>query len=75
MRIRCHAEHNGLGIVLSRIETMENAESMLVFFLEKGIAAAIAEPRGAADHRVFLPGSSMEVFARLIAGSNIQLID
>lgn len=74
MPVRCHVEHDGLGIVLSRIESMENAISLRCFFAEFGIGGAIAEPGGKDDFRLVLVGVSLEEFDATIAGSNIELI-
>lgn len=74
MPVRCHVEHDGLGIVLSKIESMENAISLRCFFAEFGIGSAIAEPGGEGDFRMVLVGVSLADFKATVAGSNIELI-
>ena len=75
MPLRCHAEHDGQGVVLSQIEEMADSEFLCAFFLEMGIEAMVYERIGPSDHRVFLGGTSMEILGRLIAGSNIELVE
>jgi hypothetical protein len=74
MPIRCHAEHDGSGTVLSGIESMADAESIRCFFAEQGIAAMITQPHGPTDHRVYVAGMPSGLFSKLIARSNIELI-
>lgn len=74
MPLRCHAEHDGQGIVLSSIKCIDDAVSLRCFFAERGAVATVREPYTNEDCRVLLPGISIGEFARLIAGSNIELI-
>jgi len=73
MPIRLHAEHTGRGVSLKRIATPNDAESLRLFFAEKGSAATVS-PFSVSDHRVFLPGMTMDQFAKLIEAANIELI-
>ena len=75
MPIRCHAEHDGLGIVLSQIESIEAAISLRCFFSEHGVGAALAQPGGEGDFRLVLVGLSLDEFSKRVAGSNIELVD
>lgn len=75
MPIRCHAENDGQGVVLGRIEMMADAESLRCFFAEQGIAAIITQPREEAGFRVYVPGMPLGLFAKLIAKANVELID
>lgn len=75
MPIQCHAEHDGLGIVLTKIDSMEAAISMRSFFADRGVGAALSEPGGEHDFRLFLVGISVDEFKKSVAGSNIELID
>ena len=74
MPIRCHAKHDGRGIVLSQIETDADLESLYVFLLENGISAVKTDAPEWGRHRLFLPALTMVSFARLISRSNIRLI-
>lgn len=75
MPVRCHAKHDGHGIVLSSIKCIDDAVSLRCFFGERGAAAIVCESDANQDCcRVLLPGISIGEFARLIAGSNIELI-
>ena len=74
MPIRCHAEHDGLGIVLSKIDCLADADSLRNFFAESGVGAVVCQPDDAKDYRVFLAGISMAAFGKLIDGSNIDLM-
>ena len=75
MPVRCHAEHDGLEIVLSKIDSMEAAVSLRCFFAEHGIGGALVEPAGEHDFRLILIGISIAEFSQRVAGSNIELID
>ena len=74
MPVRCHAEHDGQGIVLSKIRCAEDAVSLRCFFADRGATAVAAEPAGANDYRLRLVGVSVAELGRLIAASNIELI-
>lgn len=74
MPIRCHAEHNGQGIVLSKLQSKSDVESLRHFFAEKIIR--VHERTGLPDdYRLFMPGVSMEAFAFFIKNASIKLID
>lgn len=75
MPIRCHAEHDGLGILLSQIENIDAAISMRCFFAEHGFGVALAEPGGEHDYRLIVVGISFDEFKKVVAGANIELID
>jgi len=75
MPIRCHAEHDGSRIVLSKIESSEHAISLRCFFAEHGVGVALAEPGGEHDYRLILVGLSEDEFSKQIAGTHIELID
>ena len=75
MPVRCHAENDGLDIMLSKIESMEAAISLRCFFAEHGIGGALAEPAGEHDYRLVLVGISVAEFSQRVAGANIELID
>ena len=73
MPIRCHADHDGQGIALSRIETAGDAESLCCFFREK--VTRVVEISGReGDYRLFMPGVPNEALEMLVASSNIELI-
>jgi hypothetical protein len=74
MPIRCHAEHDGQGAVLSKIESIAHAKSLRAFFDERGILATVLSPANPKDYRVLIGGMTPQLFAKLIAGSNIELI-
>ena len=74
MRIRLQARATANGIVLSRIPTEEKAESVRSFFLEMRIAANVPVEIEPGDYHIFLPGTELGVFHRLIQGANIELI-
>lgn len=75
MPIRCHAEQTSRGVMLSRMETQADADSLRVFFLEQAIAAVAISPRAGEGHdQVLLPGLTLEVFHRLIERANIELV-
>lgn len=65
MPIRCHAEYDGQGVVLSRIETLARAERIRDFFDSLGISAVILETNGAASHRVRLDRLTLEIFNKI----------
>lgn len=75
MPIRCHAEHDGQGIVLSQIRCDEDAVSLCCFFEERGVSAAMTDVAGQDDFTLILAGVSIAEFAKLITGSNIELIE
>lgn len=73
MPIRCHAEHDLQGIVLSRIETAGDVESLCCFFREK--MTRVVEISGReGDYRLSMPGVSHAALELLVAASNIELI-
>ncbi len=72
MAIRLHAEYTGHGILLSRIETQDGAESVRNFFTERGLAATIGPLSFPGDYRVFLPETTMDRFAALAEDWNIE---
>ena len=73
MPIRCHAKHDGHGIVLSRIKTAGDVESLCCFFREK--VTRVVEISGReGDYRLSMPGVSNEDLEILVAASNIELI-
>ena len=74
MRIRLHAEQTRDGVLLSQIDEELNAESVRIYFLEKGIAAQSISNCNSGDYRILLPGTTIESFNRLIRGANIELI-
>jgi len=74
MSIRLHAEPTVSGIVLSKIMAMEDAESLCVFFAERGQPAAIAPSSIPGDFQVFLLGLEWDGFSSLIDGTNVELI-
>ena len=74
MPIRCRAEHDGVGIALSEIESMANAESIRCFFAEQGIDAMVTEPKGPRDYRVYIVGMPIGLFTELVTRANIELI-
>ena len=74
MRIRMHARATANGIMLCRISTEWNAESVRSFFLEMGIAADAPVEVEPADYHFLLLGTDLEVFDRLIRGANIELV-
>ena len=65
MAIRLHAEYTGHGILLSRIETEDDAECVRIFLSERGIAATVGPLSMPGDYRVFLPEVTMEKFVPL----------
>ncbi len=75
MAIRCRAEHHRLGILLSRIQSLEDATSLRCYFAERGIGAALPDPGGEHDFRLVLVGLSLDEFNNRVAGSNIELLD
>lgn len=73
MPICCHAEHDDQGIVLSRIKTAGDVESLCCFFREK--VTRVVEISGRdGDYRLSMPGVSNEDLEILVAASNIELI-
>lgn len=74
MPIRFHAEHIDHGVLLSKIETLEEAESVRNFFLEKSTPSAISQLSTPGDYKVYLPGPTKDQFAKLIEGANVELI-
>ncbi len=74
MKIRCHVEQTSHGIMLSGIEMQANADSLRVFFIEKGISAVATSQHVLDSYQVFMPGMAIEVFERLIDGANIELV-
>lgn len=72
MAIRLHAEYTGHGILLSRIETQDDAESVRNFFAERGLAATVGPLSFPGDYRVFLPETTMDRFAALAEDWNIE---
>lgn len=73
MAIRLQAEQTGLGVLLKRIGTQADAESIRKYLAEKGIAATIGS-LAVGDYRVFLLSVTKEEFAKLIEGANVELI-
>ncbi len=73
MAIRVHAEYMGRGVLLKKVASQADAESLRNLFAERELAAVIS-PFAAGDYRVFLAGLSAEEFAKLIEGANIELI-
>lgn len=70
MPVRCHVEHDGLGIVLSRIESIENAISLRCFFGEFGVGSAVGAPTDSeGGFHLILVGISLEDFKTRIAGA------
>jgi hypothetical protein len=65
MAIRLHAEYTGHGILLSRIETQDNVESVRNFLGARSIAATVGPLSLPGDYRVFLPEMTMEQFLPL----------
>lgn len=74
MPLRCRAEHDGEGIVLSGMKCADDAESLRCFFAEKTIRVVKISGREG-DCRLFMPGVSMAALRVFVAGSNIELID
>jgi hypothetical protein len=74
MPIRLHAEDTGQGVLLSRIETQADVESLCSFFSEKGAAATAGPQSAPSDNRVFLAGLTIDQFAQLIEWANVELI-
>jgi hypothetical protein len=74
MPIRFHAEHIDHGILLSKIETPEEAESVRNFFHERGTPSVISQLSIPGDSKVYLPGPTKDQFAKLIEGANVELI-
>lgn len=72
MPIRCHAEFDGRGIVLSQIETLARAERIQNFFTDLGIPARILEPKGSANHRLHLERVSLEIFRKISYGAPVD---
>jgi hypothetical protein len=72
MAIRLYAEYTGHGILLSRIETQDDADSVRTFFTERGLAATVGPLSFPGDYRVFLPETTMERFAALAEDWNIE---
>lgn len=75
MRIKCHAEHDGQGIVLRKIRCEEDALSLRCFLDEIRTPATIVDAGGQDGLSMILLGVSMADFAKLIADSNVELID
>lgn len=75
MSIRCHAQHDGLGIALSQIESAETATGIRNFFVERGVGAIVTEAASPANHRIFVAMTSVDSLRKLIAGTTIVLID
>jgi hypothetical protein len=74
MPIRCHAERDGQGIVLSKIGSISDAESIHSLFEERSIPVTVLSPARPNDHRVLIGGTTPQLFAKLIAGSSVELI-
>ena len=75
MRIKCHAEHDCQGIVLSKIRCEEDALSLRWFFDQRGTPATVVDADGQEGLMMILRGVSMAGFAKLVAGSNVELLD
>lgn len=65
MSIRCYAEQDGRGVVLSRIDSLARAERIRDFFISLGIAATVLETNGSASHRVRLDRLTLEIFNKI----------
>jgi hypothetical protein len=75
MPIRCRAEHDDLGIMLSRIESIDNALSLRCFLAKGDVSSAVgAATDSEVGFRLFIIGLSLDEFKARIAGSNIELI-
>ncbi len=72
MGVRLHAEDTGQGVLLSRIATQDDAESVRVFLGERGIAATVGPRLVPGDYRVFLPEMTMERFVPLAEDWSIE---
>ena len=74
MPIRCRYEHDGQGILLSQIKSLADALKVRNYLVEKGIGAAVIDPVGPKDFRVFVEGIPLNSFIDLITGSDIELV-
>ena len=72
MGIQLHAEDTGQGVLLSRIATHDDAESVRIFLGERGVAATVGPLSLPGDYRVFLPEMTMERFLPLAEDWSIE---
>jgi hypothetical protein len=74
MSIRLHAEPTASGVVLSKIKTAEDAQSLCVFIREHGQPATVTPDSVPGDFRVLLLGLEWDRFETLIDGANVDLV-
>jgi hypothetical protein len=74
MPTRLHAEEAGDGVLLSRIEPYDDAPTLCKIFARKGQISRLADLPSKNAAVIFLPTITMEGFASLIEGSNVELI-
>ena len=70
MRIKCQVRHTDHGVFISGIKTEEETELLRRFFCERG-QKPVGPP---ADCQILLFGVSMDQFARLVEGANIEFV-
>ncbi len=74
MKIRCHAEQDGRGVVLSRIDSLARAERIRDFFDSLGISATVVTQNGSASHRVYLDRLSLEIFRKISRDAPVDVV-
>ena len=74
MPIRCHAEQDARGVMLTRIETLLEADAVCVYFGELGLSATLIRPTDRGSYSVHVERLTPKILRKLIKGSGIELV-
>ena len=74
MPIRCHAQQDARGVMLTRIETLLEADALCIYFGELGLSATLIRPTDRGAYSVHIDRLTLRILRKLIKGSEIELI-
>jgi hypothetical protein len=73
MPIKFQADSTGDGVLLSKLASLDEAMKLRDFFQRKGLAPGAAAIPSLQAYLLFLPKLSLEEFAKLIEGADVEL--